>query len=360
MSIPLPNGTGWCSCELINNTDNDYTPYVLTADHCIDEVGLDAINNNNASQWIFYWEYERTGCSNSGSPTLRTTTGATVVANNSVSDFALLLLTQNPRNVLGVKPYYLGWDRSGNAGTGGVGIHHPVGDVKKISVYTMTPQSTAYVSNSVDANANHWRVVWTTGTTEGGSSGSPLINSNRRIIGQLHGGYASCSSLSSPDWYGKFSVSWTGDGETDNRRKLQPWLDPAGTDPLTLNGSAIPTISGPAGFCDQATFTVNNLPSGATVQWRSTQNKTGISSGQGTASAVFVKYLDGYDYIKANVVFNGDTVARLSHEVYVGRIIPGPIDGSENVPLNTRVYYFSNPVKYPSSYQDFKWVLSPQ
>jgi hypothetical protein len=41
----------------------------------------------------------------------------------------------------------------------------------------------------------------------------------------------------SPVYYGKFSVSWTGNGATDNRRKLQPWLDPAGTNPTTLNGA---------------------------------------------------------------------------------------------------------------------------
>jgi hypothetical protein len=130
--IPLTNGSGWCSCSLVNNTNNDYTPYVLTANHCLS--GLDAISNNDASQWLFYWEYEHTGCSNSSTePTLRSTKGAIIVANNQSSDFALLHLTQNPLYLSGATPHYLVWDRSGSSGSNGVGIHHPRGDVKKIS-----------------------------------------------------------------------------------------------------------------------------------------------------------------------------------------------------------------------------------
>jgi hypothetical protein len=148
----------------------------------------------------------------------------------------LLRLTEDPRNAANVTPYYLGWDRSGNAGIGGVGIHHPAGDIKKISPYTMVPHSTAYLSNTVNANEHRWRVIWSSGTTEGGSSGSPLINNNHRVIGQLHGGYASCSAQSQPDWYGKFSTSWTGNGATDNRRRLRDWLDPNNTGVSVLNG----------------------------------------------------------------------------------------------------------------------------
>jgi hypothetical protein len=145
--VVSPEGSYWCSCALINNTKEDNTPYVLTANHCL--AGLDAISNNDAGQWVFNWKYEYPGCANSGTPPNRTTTGATVIANRSDSDFALLSLTQDPANLTGVTPYYLGWDRTGNSGTGGVGIHHPQGDVKKISLYTMSPQSTAYDSDVV-------------------------------------------------------------------------------------------------------------------------------------------------------------------------------------------------------------------
>ena len=269
-------GSGWCSCSLVNNTNNDNTPYVLTANHCLqNSYGqnlFDAISNPNASQWVFYWGYEHPGCSNGNEPAHRSTVGATVVANNEVSDFALLRLTQDPRNLTGFTPYYLGWDRSGNSGTGGVGIHHPKGDVKKISTYRNVPISTAYDSNSPNNSATHWRITWSDtephhGVTEIGSSGSPLLNNDHRVIGQLHGGLSSCSSLNSPDWYGKFSVSWTGNGATDSRRRLRDWLDPQGINPQTLNGIGVLSISGPSSVCDQATYTVENLPAGAIVEW---------------------------------------------------------------------------------------------
>ncbi|WP_455162584.1 trypsin-like peptidase domain-containing protein [Tannerella forsythia] len=269
-------GSGWCSCSLVNNTNNDNTPYVLTANHCLqNSYGqnlFDAISNPNASQWVFYWGYEHPGCSNGNEPAHRSTVGATVVANNGSSDFALLRLTQDPRNLIGFTPYYLGWDHSGNSGTGGVGIHHPKGDVKKISTYRNVPISTAYDSNSPNNSATHWRITWSAtephhGVTEIGSSGSPLLNNDHRVIGQLHGGLSSCSSLNSPDWYGKFSVSWTGNGATDSRRRLRDWLDPQGINPQTLNGIGVLSISGPSSVCDQATYTVENLPAGAIVEW---------------------------------------------------------------------------------------------
>ncbi|MCA9297224.1 MAG: hypothetical protein KC983_11920, partial [Phycisphaerales bacterium] len=70
------------------------------------------------------------------------------------------------------------------------------------------------------------------GTTEPGSSGSPLYNQDHQIIGQLHGGFAACGNDDS-DWYGKFSVSWTGGGSSSTR--LRDWLDPDSTGTLVLN-----------------------------------------------------------------------------------------------------------------------------
>ena len=237
----LMNGTRLCTGSLVNTTANDMRPLFLTADHCMG--GLDAITDNSPTLpfWIFYWHFESPTCTNS-IPIERSTNAAQLVSNNPTSDFALLQLTENPLGVNGITPYYLGWDRSGNAGTGGVGIHHPRGDIKKITPYVITPQSTNYLNNTVDVNGNHWRVTWSSGTTEGGSSGSPLINSNRRVIGQLRGGYASCSAQTQPDWYGKFNISWTGNGAADSRRRLSNWLDPNNTNATTLNGIACPTI----------------------------------------------------------------------------------------------------------------------
>jgi len=194
--VKLPYGAGWCSGALVNNTGNNLEPLFLTANHCMDDY-FDAISNPNLSQWIFYWDYEFPGCNDqSNEPTIKSTVGATVIANNASSDFALFELTQDPRNLTNFVPYYLGWDRSGNSGTGGVGIHHPVGDVKKIATYNITPpNSDCFYSG----NNNFWRVNWQSTThgwsvTEGGSSGSPLINNNHRVIGQLYGAGPLCAN----------------------------------------------------------------------------------------------------------------------------------------------------------------------
>lgn len=291
--VKTPTGAGWCSGSLLNNTCNNLAPLFLTADHCLDNV-FDAIDNPNLSQWIFYWDYEFPGCEDlTNEPIIKSTVGATVIANNSVSDFALLELTQDPRNLANFEPYYLGWDYSGNAGTGGVGIHHPQGDVKKIATYNISPNNSDCFNSG---NANFWKLNWQSTThgwsvTEGGSSGSPLINSDRKVIGQLYGAaYCSNPNCSNPSEdignYGKFSVSWTGNGATDDRRRLINWLDPISSGNSTLSGISTFSISGPSLICSSgATFTVNNLPSGTTVSWDESANLTEDPQNPGTFTA---------------------------------------------------------------------------
>lgn len=184
VALILVGGTRWCTGSLINTTCNNDEPLLLTANHCL--LGGDAETNPNLATWSFYWHYESPTCTNpSNEPPHLSTSGATVVANNGNTDFALLRLTEDPKNRNGVTPYYLGWDRSGNAGTGGVGIHHPSGDIKKIATYTVSPASTHYLSSSSNPSGLYWKVEWVAtitnhGVTEGGSSGSALINSNKK------------------------------------------------------------------------------------------------------------------------------------------------------------------------------------
>jgi hypothetical protein len=72
---------------------------------------------------------------------------------------------------------------------------------------------------------------WDLGTTEGGSSGSPLFDQDGYVVGELHGGDAACGN-DRPDWYGRFSYAWD-EGSTDDSR-LSVWLDPLGTGQTTL------------------------------------------------------------------------------------------------------------------------------
>jgi hypothetical protein len=153
-------------------------------------------------------------------------------ANWSGSDFTLTELNSAPDPLWGI--YYNGWDNSGAAVSSAVGIHHPRGDIKKISIENDPLISSAW--GGTPANS-HWRNPnWDFGVTEGGSSGSPLFDQNHRTIGQLHGGASACGNSATNMWddYGKFSFSWTGNN-TDATR-LSNWLDPAGTGATSIDG----------------------------------------------------------------------------------------------------------------------------
>lgn len=85
--------------------------------------------------------------------------------------------------------------------------------------------------SAVAQELNYWSVVYTESSTEGGSSGSALLNANGQIIGQLTGGNASCEApLNDPDYfdlYGQFGKSWDlglsaylGSGKSDDDHEV--------------------------------------------------------------------------------------------------------------------------------------------
>jgi len=212
-------GSRICTGSMVNNVLEDGTPYFLTANHCL----------GGETSWIFMFNYESPNCSNIDGPTNHTVSGSTLMANWSNSDFALLRLSATPPPEYNI--YYNGWSAEDVPSTSSTAIHHPSGDIKKISFDYDPVTSTDYLATSGDT---HWRIgSWDDGTTEPGSSGSPLYDQNHRVVGQLHGGYASCTSLTS-DWYGKFALSWTGGGSPPTR--LSDWLDPYNSGLLFLDG----------------------------------------------------------------------------------------------------------------------------
>ena len=209
--IMLANNNRVCSGVLVNNTLEDGKPYVLTANHC-------PINTNN----IFAFNYDSPTCTPPTNPTgNQTINGCYLRSNNSstsASDFNLVELTSVPPAAF--RPYYAGWSNLDQASAYSACIHHPLGDVKKISLDDQAAESSGYYSPGND----HWAVLeWDTGTTQDASSGSPLFNEQKRVVGQLHGGDASCAN-DTTDYFGKFSYSW--DTEQDSSRQLKYWLDP--------------------------------------------------------------------------------------------------------------------------------------
>lgn len=220
VAMILSGGFRACSGAMVNNVANDCTPYFLTANHCLD---------SSVETWVFMFNYESPTCENIDGPLNQTVSGCTLLAHASPSDFALLLLSELPPVDYNV--YYAGWSAETVAGTSSTGIHHPAGDIKKITFNYDPLVSSAGLSGVPNS---HWEVTeWEDGTTEGGSSGSPLFDQNHRIVGQLHGGEAACNNISY-DAYGKFTYSWnTG---TSAATRLQDWLDSANTGILVVDG----------------------------------------------------------------------------------------------------------------------------
>ena len=215
----IRNGGDWCTGVLINNTENDGTPYFLSANHCFASEG--------SLVFIFNWQSETCANPTSAPPIVHTISGAVTRARNSTSDVWLLEFNNPVPEEFNA--YFSGWNRElGDAIPGYVfGIHHPSGDIKKFSFSESGVTRASYLG-APNSGTSHWRVTWDGGTTtEGGSSGSPIFDSNGRIIGQLHGGYAACGNVL-PDWYGRFGVSMN--------NVLGPWLDPNNTGVVAIDG----------------------------------------------------------------------------------------------------------------------------
>lgn len=249
----------FCTGSLINNVREDETPYFLSANHCIS-------NEGQASSLITYFNFENSTCTSNDASHSHTLAGASFKSGNSGSDFSLLLLNEYPG--INYHPFFAGWDANGKNPNSGVCIHHPDGTPKCIAIdidtiisYSSSAQWTdeiGYVTLTTLPDT-HWLVKFNQGNTESGSSGCPLFDENKHIVGQLHGGSKS-ESL-----FGKFLLSW--DFATSYSNQLAHWLDPDNTGKKIIDGfGQIPPLANfsaelqevcvntPVLFSDQSTY----------------------------------------------------------------------------------------------------------
>jgi len=230
------NGNKFCSGTLLNTVNSSRQPYILTAAHCIGSQG-------EANKSVFYFNYESPTCKGPDGPTYHQISGSTLIAtgdtlgesmNRDSLDFTLVKLSIAPPDSF--IPYYAGWNRSKQAADWTSAIHHPMGDVKKISFDYDPPQTGYHVPKYYPEYVlySHWRILrWDLATTEAGSSGCPLYDQNKRVVGLLTGGEANCVS-SINDYFTKFDYSW--DYYPKSWKSLKTWLDPLNSGVTAING----------------------------------------------------------------------------------------------------------------------------
>ncbi|MFN4255126.1 MAG: T9SS type A sorting domain-containing protein [Saprospiraceae bacterium] len=234
-----------CSGTMIVNTGFQTTlsPYYLTAHHCLFDVpenpnsGL--ISPATLGLRFRYWTNNSAYVTYTGI-TYRALTGA-------ISDAALIELTSPIDPTYEV--FYAGWSRSLTAPSNTSIVHHPDGDVTKISFDAappfintapvsygrfQLPVGAAWVTDYGQTANGDW------GTTEIGTSGCPLLNPSHLVIGDFKGGPSpGCTvqgnTVIGERHFGTFAASWGTVGAPAT--SLAPWLDPLGTAPTTHVGT---------------------------------------------------------------------------------------------------------------------------
>ncbi|MEI6048442.1 MAG: T9SS type A sorting domain-containing protein [Bacteroidota bacterium] len=295
----------FCSGSLINNTANNFRGFLLTAFHCLDwntNCSLSDGEKSAVNNWLFRFHYESPSCDGIEGTDYITVNGATFRAGYQPTDFALLELLTTPTLAT-----YAGWSKTTSISQG-VGIHHPQGDVKKISFdfhsLSSYGSTSTWPGNCSSPSNTHWVVGYDDGTTEGGSSGSPIFDNYHRIVGQLHGGSDGCAPI--VRYYGRFDKSWTGGLANDTR--LKNWLDPlnSGVSFLNTNYSISSTLSGSTTVCSSsAEYTVNYVPANCSIFWKNSSTVSRISP-QGSNPCTFSTLVPGPFWIRASIKTNSN------------------------------------------------------
>ncbi|MFW6326831.1 MAG: T9SS type A sorting domain-containing protein, partial [Bacteroidota bacterium] len=345
----------YCTGSLINNTSNNARPYFLTANHCI---STDTV----AKTLITYFNYEQEACGSTELvPSDNSISGATVTASTDRNDFSLLELSHVPP--LRYKPYYAGWNAEDVGPSAAVSIHHPSGMPKKISIETDSvisyPSVIYWDEDESSLPHTHWEVRFDLGMTQGGSSGAPLFDQNRLIVGQLHGG------AEKYDYYGKVSAGFDEGSSLIHTKRLKPWLDPLDLRVNSWPGLVIEQITPDAHFGSN----IRNVCVGAPVQL---QDKSAFPHDRWiwTISPESHSFVENTDSSMQNpvVTFNQPGTYTVSLEVandygsdeqtYTGFILAGDVLNISAMMSSREVcLYDKSPIKLTAEGGiEFKWL----
>jgi lysyl endopeptidase len=245
----VKNGQGYlCTGTLLADRGATRTPYFLSANHCISTQTV-------ASTLQTYWFYRAPSCNSRtlSSSTVTRSGGATLLYASNATDTSFLRLNDTPPT----GAVFAGWDPNPQpVGTEMVGVHHPRGDLQKISFGRVSSmaQCTVFTGTSfscqLGATGNYYRVAWSEGIVEGGSSGSGLFK-NKLLVGTLYGGSSSCTGAGT-DAYGRFDVPY--------QAAIKQWLSPESTPTPTPTPTPDPAPTGTAGTAQGWLGLLQGLP----------------------------------------------------------------------------------------------------
>lgn len=371
--IGLGGGT-FCTGFLINNTRQDCTPYFMTAAHC-------GVNSGNAASLVAYWNFENNTCRQPNSPQsggagngslADFNSGSIFRAGYGPSDFTLVELDDPVSET--ANAYFAGWNANEETTSDTtICVHHPSTDEKRISFEFGDTYVGDWGSGATEVPGGDHLIVpdWDIGTTEGGSSGAPLFNKNKQVVGQLHGGAAACGN-NSYDSYGWFFSSWEGGGTPTTR--LRDWLDPDDTGVLAIDGrwemacnffiapdvtsqqicapdEAVYSLEVSENFTAPVTISVDGVPVGANAELSANPVNGGdiitltISNTGATAPGVYTLTISGTDGVETTEV---DVSLDIFGGIPAPTALESPADGEEGT--STYPTYSWTPTDFADTY----------
>ena len=171
-----------CTGTLLNNTQGDQTPYILTARHC-QNGALGGGAPNAAASVSVYWDAV-TPC---GQPL-----GSIYDGSAPAQSFATTIVEQQDAWLIKLADppvvndaFWAGWDATGGTFNGGYSIHHAMGFNKQYVAWygQALLQHIPAKTLSVGYDSTFWGVVNQLGSVGAGASGGALFDPDNRLVG---------------------------------------------------------------------------------------------------------------------------------------------------------------------------------
>lgn len=322
-------GSEICTGTLVNNTAEDERPYIITAAHCFERP-------SDSEEAVFTFNYESPYCAALEGDPFNQISGAYMRAYSDSLDFALVELTEEPPREF--RPYFAGWNNSGNIPDSTATIHQPEGHIKKISFDRDNPVIYTVGSSRYIKNGFLKVIEWELGVTEKGSSGGPLFDTRQNVTGTLTGGDAYCGYPYN-DYFSRFDMAW--EFRSDSSKQLKCWLDPVNSGVNHLDGRRLNT---PENLClaftnlddedhhENVALIDSEQPAG---YWGGT-NSAGITAIAERFSVKGDEILSGVSLGIGKIVLNDSrSDSYISVNVYNGGSLPKYLIHSETVKINT-------------------------